>query len=49
MPVNEAIELDLQVRGVLGMPRGALRRMLPAGKPNTAARMRPTNAAGGAQ
>jgi hypothetical protein len=24
MPVNEAIELDLQVRGVLGMPRGAL-------------------------
>jgi hypothetical protein len=24
MPVNEAIDLDAQVRGVLGMPRGAL-------------------------
>jgi hypothetical protein len=24
MPVNEAIELDAQVRGVLGLPRGAL-------------------------
>jgi hypothetical protein len=32
---------------VLGMPRGALRRMLPAAKPDTASRVRPADSAGG--
>lgn len=32
---------------VIGMPRGALRRMLPPAKPTTAARVRPVESAGG--
>lgn len=34
---------------VLAMPRGALRRLLPAGKPNAASRMRPAAADGSAR